>query len=115
MRQIEMMASAIARLVFGKNGQEYNLEQEHSAELSQKLTELLHQGLLGKAEDLLFLRLESGDKAALASAINFYRQANALTDEELEAQDFTRSELFDGLREAVEQYGLYVPGVWDEP
>lgn len=117
MRQIEMMVSTVAKVVFGKDSQEsaLSLEQERSVELSRKLTALLHKGQLGKAEDLLFFQLKSGDKAALASAIDFYRQANALTDEELEAQDFTRSELLDGFREAVEQYGLYVPGVWDEP
>ncbi len=32
------------------------------------------------------------------------------TDAELEAQDFTREELLEGLEQAVKQYGLSLPG-----
>ena len=73
MRQIEMMTAAIAQLLFGKDGkgreQSEVLEQEQSALLSQKLTDLIHEGRLGKAEDLVFDALDGMDQGALALAV----------------------------------------------
>ena len=119
MRQIEMMTMAIAKLLFGKDGPEYNLKdelgQERSSELQQRLTALLQEGKLGEAENLLFFELDQENKSILAVAVDFYEQANTLSDTELEAQGFTRTELWEGLGEVVERYGLHIPGFWDEP
>lgn len=119
MRQIELMAAAIAQLLLGKGSIEYDLREtsghERSAELKNRLTELLEGGQLGKAEDLLFAELDETDRSILAVAIDFYQRANAMSDEELDAQGFARSELWEGLGEVVERYGLYLPGFWDEP
>lgn len=119
MRQIETMIAAIIQLLSGKAGGEYSLkdelEQEQSAELKQKLTNLLKEGKLDEAENLLFFELEDGDENVLAVAIDFYQQANTLSDEELEQQGFTRSELLDGLGDVAKQYGLFIPGFFDKP
>ena len=119
MRQIEVMAIAVAQLLFGKGGKEYDLTQElgqeRSAELHGRLTALLREGRLNEAENLLFFQLDETDQGMLAAAVDFYRQANAMSDEELEAQDFTRAELWEGLGEVVERYGLFLPGFWDKP
>lgn len=123
MRQIETMIAAIAQLLLGKGSKGYELreeaDQERSAELKRKLTDLLHEGRLGDAENLLFFSLDEADgapdQAILAAAIDFYQQANSLSDQELEAQGFTRSELLDGLNEIVERYGLFAPGLWGNP
>lgn len=119
MRQIEMMTMAIAKLLFGKDGEAYDLKevsnQGQSSELRQKLTALLREGQLGEAENLLFFELDKGDERTLAVAVDFYKQANTFSDRELEAQGFTRTELWEGLGEVVKRYGLYIPGFWDEP
>lgn len=119
MRQIEMMTIAIAQLLFGKGSKEYDLKeelgQEQSGQLYQRLTGLLQEGRLNEAENLLFFELDETDPNMLAAAVSFYRQANALSDQELEAQDFTRAELWDGLGEVMERYGLFIPGFWDRP
>ena len=109
MRQIEMMISTILRLAGIELSQEAALPEEHrqsGSEWEEEVARLLEHGRLGKAEDLL----EPGNREALAAALRFYRQANALTDAELEAQDFTREELLEGLEQAVKQYGLSLPG-----
>lgn len=119
MRQIEVMTIAIARMLFGNGGKEYDLKEEfgqtRSAGLHRRLTELLKQGRLNEAENLLFFELDETDRTMLAAAIDFYRQANAMSDEELEAQGFTRSELWEGLGDVMERYGLFIPGFWDSP
>ena len=118
MRQIEIMTMAIARILFGKDGEETVLKeelgQEQSAVLKKRLDGLLKEGRLGEAEDLLFFELDETDKSILAVAIDFYQQANTMSDGELEAQGFTRSELWEGLGEVVERYGLTIPGFWDK-
>lgn len=117
MRQIDMMIAAVISFLFGKDGNRYSLteelREERSARLKQRLTDLLKSGDLGEAENQLFYELERADKGTLAVAVDFYRQANALSDEELEAQGFTREELSDGLKEAVEMCGISIPGFWD--
>lgn len=119
MRQIEMLITAIIQLLTERAGKEYRLEDElrqgHATELMQKLTTLLNDRQLGEAENLLFFELESGDESTLAAAIDFYQQANMLSDKELEEQDFTRSELLEGLSDVAEQYGLFIPGFWYKP
>lgn len=120
MRQIEMMTAAIARLLLGKEPDESGMDaafvQERSDELDRKLIALLRDGRLGEAEDLLFFQLDEmgADRGILAAAIDFYQRANELTDDELEAQGFSRSELWEGLGEVVERCGLSIPGFWDE-
>lgn len=117
MRQIESMAIAIAQLFFGKGEKEYDLKEEvgqkQAEELKRQLRGMLDNGRLGEAEDLLFDRLDAADKSILAVAIDFYQQANTLSDDELEAQGFARMELWEGLGEVIEQYGLYIPGFWE--
>ena len=118
MRQIEIMTMAIAQLLFGKdskeNGLKEELKQEQSAELKQRLDALLKEGRLGEAEDLLFFELDETDKSILAVAIDFYQQANTMSDDELNRQGFTRSELWEGLGAVVERYGVLIPGFWDK-
>ena len=119
MRQIEMMIAAIIQLLSEKAGKEYSLQdeikQERFTELKQKLTDLLNEGQLGEAENLLFFELEDGDENILAIAIDFYQQANTLSDKELDEQGFTRSELLEGLSDVAERYGLFIPGFWCKP
>lgn len=117
MRQIERLTIAIAQLIFGKGSKEYDLKEElgtkQTAILQRTLCELLANGRLGKAEDLLFSSLDPSDQTSLAVALNFYQQANELSDAALERQGFTREELWEGLGEAVKLYGIYLPGFWD--
>lgn len=113
MRQIEMMISTVLRLLDIELSQDSvppeELRQSGSGGLEQELTCLLQKRQLGKAEDLLFEHLSPGDKRALITTLDFYRQANALSDAELEAQDFTREELLEGLHQAVKRCGLNLP------
>lgn len=119
MRQIEMIVSMVMRLLLKEKSQEADrievLYREGSVELEKELDDLLREGRLGEAEDLLFLHLDPENKSVLATALAFYQRANEMTDEELAAQDFTREELLEGLGQVVERYGLCLPGFWENP
>lgn len=133
MRQIEMMVSTILRLLSLEASRDSALPEESrqsgpgdrksdskdrqrdSGRWEEELDRLLRQGQLGRAEDLLFEHLDPEDRGALSAALDFYRRANALTDAELEAQNFTREELLEGLTEVAKRYGLCLPGFGDGP
>lgn len=116
MRQIQIMVDAVSRIVFQKGSLEYDLKEEAGQVLPQtdlfrrELTDLLAQRRLCDAEDLLFARLEPGNHAHLAAALEFYQALNQLTDEELGDGDFSRSEINDGLSDILRQFGLFLPG-----
>ena len=114
MRQIEIVAVAIARLVFGKGKVQHDLKEEEKNRQGEpphrELWELLARHELGTAEDKLFEFLSPEEEGRLAVAIEFYRKANAFSDEDLAIQGFTRDELLDGLHDAMRIYGVEIPG-----
>ncbi len=114
MRQIEILAAAIARLIFGGSGAPHEMREEDrdsgAALPEREAMALLRQGRLGEGEDALFRALDPDDREGLLFAAEFYREANHLTDKELAAQEFTREELWDGLREVMALYDVELPG-----
>lgn len=114
MRQIEILAAAIAQLIFGRSGAPHEMQEEDrdsgAALPEREPMALLRQGRLGEGEDALFRTLDPDDREDLLFAAEFYRAANRLTDKELAAQEFTREELWDGLREVMTLYDVELPG-----
>lgn len=114
MRQIEVLASAIAQLVFGGGGAEHEHREEGRENggeaLNGALWALVANGEIGRAEDLLFARLDWNDQNSLALALEFYQKLNRMTDEDLEAGGFSRQEVWEGLQEAARRFGLRLPG-----
>ena len=105
MRQIEMTVQFVAKLVFHKNDIEYEIPDPQqlsgSDRLSLELRELVANGKIGQAEDLLFERMDTGDKRFLELALDFYKRLNDLNDEKLEAGGFTREEINEGLGDVL--------------
>lgn len=110
MRQVQMIAQMLAKILFGKETTDYIIEDEENLNgtdlLYKALSELLTKGEIGKAEDLLFEALENGGKENLEVAVDFYAKLNKYSDKELEERDFSREELEDGLRNAAALFGL---------
>ena len=115
MRQIEILSVAVAQLVFGKGEVEYELPEEARLDgtdlLCRDLMALVARKKIGQAEDLLFEHLMRSDRKGLALAVEFYRRLNRLTDEELEEGGFSREEIPEGLRAALDRYDVYLPGL----
>ena len=117
MRQIEMMARFVANVVFGKKEGEVQYEivgdindtasLTHEDMIHMELMRLIKEGDLCTAEDMLFDNMVYSDKY-IELATDFYQKLNALTDEQLEAGDFSRDEVYEGYLEIMSLLGVPV-------
>ncbi len=110
MRQIQMLVQFVAKLFWGKDFIEYQIEDDNHLSqtdcLYKDLKVLLENRELCKAEDLLFEHLEKDNQDYLKLAIDFYQSINELDDPELEAANFSREEIKSGLDEIMRVFGL---------
>ena len=112
MRQIEIIVEALLRILFHKtpvktelNGEQMSLTGVKQV-LLEKLRAYIREGRFCEAEDLLYEKLDLNDHEILAATIQFYGELNALSDEELEAHNFSREEILTGLTDVCKRYGL---------
>lgn len=107
LRMAKELGDAIARLVFGRSLESVEEQEPGGAEVSlSRLLERAAGGDVGGAEDELFGQLRPGDSAGLQMALRFYLHLNEYPDSFLEAHDFAREEIWQGMRDAARRYGL---------
>ncbi|HCA71820.1 MAG TPA: hypothetical protein DHW78_03395 [Ruminococcaceae bacterium] len=112
MRQINMMARAIAKLACGgETSIRYDLHRqikpgEVGGDLRSMLTALTAQGQFCKAEDLLFDSIHPDQPDDLKLGLDFYTNLNCLPDEVLAAGNFPREEVKSGLEDLMHFYGI---------
>ena len=103
MRQIEDMARFLGKVLFVKTEETIPLFDEQgnvleSGLLYKRLCAMLEEGDANSAENLLFDEVEAHpDPAYLQVAVQFYADLQHWTDAALEAVDFSRQEVLDGL------------------
>ena len=117
MGQIEMMARFVANVVFGKKEGEVQYEivgnvndsnsLTHEDMLYLELMKRIKEGDIGTAEDMLFENMVYSDKY-IELATDFYQKLNSLTDEQLEAGNFSRDEVYEGYLEIMTLLGVPV-------
>ena len=73
--------------------------------LSESGMEMIREGEYGKAEDLLFENLVYSDKY-IELASDFYQRLNQLSDDQLDAGNFSREEIYDGYIEIMALLGV---------
>ena len=109
MRQVEMMIRFIAKVVFHKETIEYSIPDLLNKTvydlLHEQLLELIKEGNIDRAENLLFDRLEEGNLSCFHVAVDFYLRLNQLSDDELDTLGFAREEIDSGLKDAAKVYG----------
>ena len=118
MRQIEIIGRTLAKLLFNKNSTDYviiDYQQFNETDIiHSKLRELIDEGKINEAENLLFEYIEEelednpDGREYLEVAIDFYSRLNELNDDILENCGFEREEISEGMREAAEIYGINV-------
>jgi hypothetical protein len=110
MRQIEMLGKFLSKLFFGSDTVSYEILDETVLSTGDLLYRRLHQmiadGEIGKAEDLLFEKIDSGQPEQMRLVLDFYQTLSALPDETLEAGNFSRQEIHEGLEEMAGRFGV---------
>jgi len=111
MRQIESIVDflIVAVLHKEKNGIQFVFEQKNETEidsLHEKLLQLIREHRINEAEDLLFDHLNTEDRRYLELAVDFYSRLNALDNETLRANDFSREEIEEGLKDIAQKFGI---------
>ena len=102
-RQIQMISAAFAKMLLGKEQLFYEItdpyRNEAANDLHKRLTNLLDDGKINEAENLLFEATandEQVDGDYLRVALDFYLRLSQYHDEYLESCEFSRSEADEG-------------------
>lgn len=111
MRQIELLARALAKIFFGKDT---SVSFEAGGFAQQVNTDLLYLTLkdmvvrrkLNEAENFLFETIVPGDRRHLKIALIFYEWLRDLGDDELTANGFSMEEVRQGLEALAKLYGV---------
>ena len=111
MRQIEIIAATLAYILSKKKTHitaAYEASALPSGEnaLYLQLAALVRQGRGCQAEDILFDALEEPSDLVLDAALRFYEDLNALSDDTLEAANFSRQEILEGLQHVCDIFGI---------
>lgn len=99
--EIEATIRTIAKIMWGRDSGNYtphDMEDLEDADLlHQDLVKLLEGLEINTAENKLADNLRANDTCYLNVALDFYTRLNQLSDETLEAHDFSREEILEGL------------------
>lgn len=109
MRLIKEMVRAILKLLFNIDTESPTAELLENKEEKEKLENLLDMvdaGEINEAENRLYDAISVTDINSLEIALLFYSYLNDLTDEFLEANDFSRDEIRLGMENVAEKFGL---------
>ena len=109
MRMIKEIARVLAKIIFNADSETIEEDLKEDKETQQKLTkvfDMIDEGLINEAENIIFEILEKGNKTDLQIALQFYSYLNDKSDLFLEKHNFSREEILSGLRDVMAQYGV---------
>lgn len=72
----------------------------------EELKALCSHGQVNLAEDRLFEELDFSAPSALATVLGFYEYVNSFSDQQLEAWGYSREEIYQGLADCGERFGV---------
>ena len=118
MRQIEIVARTLAKIIFNKETTEYMIvDPDKITETDvvyNDLIKLIDDGKIDEAENILFEKIEEEleenpcGRIYLEVAIDFYSRLNNLSNKILDDCGFEREEIDEGIRTVTEMYGINV-------
>lgn len=111
MKTISDLVRAIARLALGKNEIDYELpgDEESDTDMDKvyrRLKEMVDQGDINGAENLLSDELDTESKDYLEMALTFYMYLNQFNDDYLYTASYSREEIVDGINSVCAEYGI---------
>ena len=112
MRIIKDLGRALAKIFLNKDTVAYELPDEENYTqtdlLHIKLLELIKQGNINEAENLLFEELDTKNKRYIELALDFYNRLSNLDDDFLEKNNFTKEEIEQGLKAIAKELGVLI-------
>lgn len=110
LRMVKDLVKSIAHIVLGKSEMEYELPENDEYSridyLYVKLLELVNQGKINDAEDMLFNEINTSDMKQFEMAMSFYLYLNDFGDDYLESNDYSRDEISEGIKSICKEYGV---------
>ena len=106
---IKEIARVLAKVFFNIDSKTIEEDLKEDKETEQMLTELfdmVDEGLINEAENIIFEIAEKGIKTDLQIALQFYSYLNDKSDLFLEEYNFSREEILSGLRDVTAKYGV---------
>lgn len=109
MRMIKEMVQVLFSLVFGKKYVSVELEDENKYEVSgntlKYFFDMIDQGDINEAENLLLEDLDYINKEEVMAAAFFYQYLSQKDDDFLRRNDYTKEEVLFGFKQLLEKSG----------
>ena len=109
MRMIKEMVQVLFSLVFGKKYVSVELEDENKYEVSgntlKYFFDMIDQGDINEAENLLLEDLDYTNKEEVMAAGFFYQHLSQKDDDFLRRNDYTKEEVLFGFKQLLEKSG----------
>ena len=109
MRMIKEMVQVLFSLVFGKKYVSVELEDENKYEVSgntlKYFFDMIDQGDINEAENLLLEDLNYTNKEEVMAAAFFYQHLSQKDDDFLRRNDYTKEEVLFGFKQLLEKSG----------
>ena len=109
MRMIKEMVQVLFSLVFGKKYVSVELEDENKYEVSgntlKYFFDMIDQGDINEAENLLLEDLDYTNKEEVMAAAFFYQHLSQKDDDFLRRNDYTKEEVLFGFKQLLEISG----------
>lgn len=109
MRMIKEMVQVLFSLVFGKKYVSVELEDENKYEVSGNTLKyffnMIDQGDINEAENLLLEDLDYTNKEEVMAAAFFYQHLSQKDDDFLRRNDYTKEEVLFGFKQLLEKSG----------
>lgn len=109
MRMIKEMVQVLFSLVFGKKYVSVELEDENKYEVSgntlKYFFDMIDQGDINEAENLLLEDLDYTNKDEVMAAAFFYQHLSQKDDDFLRRNDYTKEEVLFGFKQLLEKSG----------
>ena len=110
LRMVKDLVKSIAHIVLSKSEIEYELPEKDDYSrvdyLYVRLLELVNQGKINDAEDMLFDEINTSDMKQFEMAMSFYLYLNDFGDNYLESNDYSRDEISEGIKSICKEYGV---------
>ena len=109
MRMIKEMVRVLFSLMLGKQYSQVELQDENKYEVSGKklreFKDMIDQGKINEAENLLLESIDYKNKDEVAAAVLFYQYLDQKEDGFFKENDYSREEILEGLKQLAERAG----------